>query len=81
VRRVVITGLGMVTAVGNTVDETWSAILAGKSGAAPIDLFDASAYTTQFAAAVKNFQIGDYIGSLYSVWYGRGHSSNARQWH
>lgn len=60
-RRVVITGLGMVTAVGNTVDETWAAILAGKSGAALIDHFDTSAYTTQFAAGVKNFQIGEYI--------------------
>lgn len=60
-RRVVITGLGMVTPVGNTVDETWSSILASKSGAAPIESFDVSAYSTQFAASVKDFQISDYI--------------------
>jgi len=61
VRRVVITGLGMVTPVGNTVDETWSSILASKSGATPIESFDVSAYSTQFAASVKDFQISDYI--------------------
>lgn len=60
-RRVVITGLGMVTPVGNTVDETWSSILASKSGAAPIESFDVSAYSTQFAASVKDFQVSDYI--------------------
>ncbi len=51
----------MVTPVGNTVDETWASILASKSGAAPIESFDVSAYSTQFAASVKDFQIGDYI--------------------
>lgn len=60
-RRVVVTGLGMVTPVGNTVDDTWSAILSGQSGAAPISHFDASAYTTQFAAGVKDLNVGDYI--------------------
>ncbi|MEO0443040.1 MAG: beta-ketoacyl-ACP synthase II [Pseudomonadota bacterium] len=60
-RRAVITGLGMVTALGNTVADTWSSILAGKSGATAITHFDASAFTTQFAAAVNNLQIADYI--------------------
>ncbi len=60
-RRVVVTGLGMVTPVGNTVDETWAAILAGKSGAGPITHFDASPFTTQFAAAVKHLAISDYL--------------------
>ncbi len=60
-RRVVVTGLGMVTSVGNTVDETWTSILNGKSGAAPITHFDASAYTTQFAAGVKGLNIGEYL--------------------
>ncbi len=60
-RRVVVTGLGMVSPVGNTVADTWSSILAGKSGAAPITHFDASAYTTQFASAVKDLNVADYI--------------------
>lgn len=60
-RRVVVTGLGMVTPVGNNVEDTWSSILAGKSGIAPITHFDASAYSTQFAAAVKNLIVSDYM--------------------
>jgi 3-oxoacyl-[acyl-carrier-protein] synthase II len=61
VRRVVVTGLGMITPLGNTVEETWSSVLSGKSGAAPITHFDVSGYTTQFAAAVKNLVISDYL--------------------
>ena len=60
-RRVVVTGLGMVSPVGNTVDETWSNILAGKSGAARIESFDVSAYSTQFSASVKNFDSTPYL--------------------
>ena len=60
-RRVVVTGLGMVTPVGLTVDETWANILAGKSGAAPIEAFDVSAYSTQFSASVKNFDPTPYM--------------------
>ncbi|MCQ2234481.1 MAG: beta-ketoacyl-ACP synthase II [Paludibacteraceae bacterium] len=54
-KRVVVTGLGAVTPIGNNVPETWEAALAGKSGAAPITLFDASKHKTQFACEVKNF--------------------------
>lgn len=54
-KRVVITGLGCVSPVGNTVKETWDALLAGRSGAAPITAFDASAHKTRFAAEVKGF--------------------------
>lgn len=54
-RRVVITGLGAVTPLGNTVPETWEAILAGKSGVGLITHFDASELTTQISAEVKNF--------------------------
>lgn len=54
-KRVVVTGMGCVSPVGNTVDETWQALLAGKSGAANITLFDASEHKTQFAAEVKGF--------------------------
>lgn len=60
-RRVVVTGLGMVTAVGNTVADTWDAILKGQSGVATIDHFDPSSFTTHFAAGVKNLNVGDYM--------------------
>ena len=60
-RRVVVTGLGMVSPVGNTVGETWENILAGKSGVAPIDTFDVSAYNTRFSASVKDFDISEYL--------------------
>jgi len=54
-KRVVVTGLGCVSPVGNNVDETWNALLAGKSGAANITQFDASQHKTKFAAEVKGF--------------------------
>ena len=60
-RRVVVTGLGMLSPVGNTVDSSWKNILAGKSGIAPITSFDCSSFTTQFAGEVKNFNAEQYI--------------------
>jgi 3-oxoacyl-[acyl-carrier-protein] synthase II len=54
-KRVVVTGLGCVSPVGNNVKDTWQTLLAGKSGAAPITAFDASAHKTRFAAEVKGF--------------------------
>lgn len=54
-KRVVVTGLGMLSPLGNTVADSWSAILAGKSGVAPITRFDASPMTTKIAAEVKAF--------------------------
>lgn len=54
-KRVVVTGLGCISPVGNNVNETWSALLAGKSGAADITQFDASQHKTKFAAEVKGF--------------------------
>lgn len=60
-RRVVITGLGCVTPVGNNVADTWGAITAGKSGIATITKFDATPFTTHFAGEVKGFNIEDYI--------------------
>jgi len=60
-RRVVVTGLGCVSPVGNTVIETWGAITAGKSGIANITRFDSAAFTTHFAGEVKGFNIEDYI--------------------
>jgi 3-oxoacyl-[acyl-carrier-protein] synthase II len=60
-RRVVITGLGCISPVGNTVAKTWSAITEGKSGIATITKFDAAPFTTHFAGEVKDFNIEDYI--------------------
>jgi 3-oxoacyl-[acyl-carrier-protein] synthase II len=60
-RRVVITGLGCVSPIGNTIAETWSAALAGKSGIANITKFDATSFTTHFAAEVKGFNVEEYM--------------------
>ncbi|MCA9767230.1 MAG: beta-ketoacyl-ACP synthase II, partial [Gemmatimonadetes bacterium] len=60
-RRVVITGLGLVTPLGLTVDETWTNLLAGTSGAAPITKFDASRHQVRFACEVKGFDPLPYI--------------------
>lgn len=62
-RRVVVTGLGMVTPLGLNVADTWKAILAGKSGASLIEHFDASRLATRFSASVKNFQVENYLNS------------------
>jgi 3-oxoacyl-[acyl-carrier-protein] synthase II len=60
-RRVVVTGLGLVTPVGNTVAESWQNLTAGQSGIDTITRFDASAMSTRFAGEVKGFNIEDYI--------------------
>lgn len=60
-RRVVVTGLGMLSPVGNTVESTWKALLAGQSGISLIDHFDTTAYATRFAGLVKDFNCEDFI--------------------
>ena len=60
-RRVVVTGLGMLTALGSSVEKTWAGILAGQSGIRPIDHFDASAFSTQFAGTITDFVVEDYL--------------------
>jgi 3-oxoacyl-[acyl-carrier-protein] synthase II len=60
-KRVVVTGLGAVTPVGNTPDEMWNNLINGVSGAAPITLFDTSLFKTKFACEVKNLNINDYL--------------------
>ena len=60
-KRVVVTGLGALTPIGNNVSEYWTNLLSGKSGAAPITQFDASNFKTQFACEVKNFNVTDHI--------------------
>ncbi|HPH13645.1 MAG TPA: beta-ketoacyl-ACP synthase II [Burkholderiaceae bacterium] len=60
-RRVVVTGLGCISPVGNTVAESWTQLLAGQSGIELITSFDASAFACKFAGEVKGFNIADYI--------------------
>jgi 3-oxoacyl-[acyl-carrier-protein] synthase II len=60
-RRVVVTGLGSLTPIGNTVSEFWDGLKNGVSGAAPITNFDAEKFKTQFACEVKNFNVNDHI--------------------
>ena len=60
-KRVVVTGLGAVTPLGNTAEETWKNLIAGKSGAAPITQFDTSRFKTHFACEVKNLNVLDYL--------------------
>ena len=60
-KRVVVTGLGAVTPVGNTPEETWKNLLEGKSGAAPITHFDTTLFKTKFACEVKDLNLNDYI--------------------
>lgn len=60
-RRVVVTGLGLITPVGNSVGASWDAIKNGKSGIATLDHFDASSFSTQFGGAIKNFDCSAYM--------------------
>ncbi|KMV32062.1 beta-ketoacyl-ACP synthase II [Photobacterium swingsii] len=60
-RRVVVTGMGMLSPVGNTVDSSWKALLAGTSGISNIEHFDASAFATRFAGMVKDFNCEEYM--------------------
>src|SRR6218665_3990664 len=62
-RRVVVTGLGLISPVGNTVAEGWANILAGQSGIDRITRFDASNFACQFAGEVKGFDVGDYLST------------------
>lgn len=60
-QRVVVTGMGVISPVGNDVSSFWDAITSGRSGAGPITLFDPTEFVTKFACEVKNFSIGDII--------------------
>ena len=60
-RRVVITGLGAVTPLANTVADTWAGIISGKSGIGAIDSFDISTFPTTFGGVIRNFDISQYI--------------------
>jgi len=60
-RRVVVTGLGCISPIGNTIADAWESLTAGKSGIAPITKFDAASFSTRFAGEVKGFSIEEYI--------------------
>ena len=60
IKRVVVTGLGALTPIGNTVEQYWNGLVNGVSGAAPITYFDASKFKTRFACELKNFEITDF---------------------
>jgi 3-oxoacyl-[acyl-carrier-protein] synthase II len=60
-KRVVVTGLGALTPIGNTKDEFWEGLISGKSGAAPITYFDTEKFKTKFACELKNFEATDFL--------------------
>ncbi|MFH4965972.1 beta-ketoacyl-ACP synthase II [Gaetbulibacter sp. M235] len=60
-KRVVVTGLGALTPIGNTKDEFWKGLIGGKSGAAPITYFDTEKFKTKFACEIKNFEATDFL--------------------
>lgn len=62
-RRVVVTGMGMLTPVGNDVESSWQKILNGQSGIAPIEHFDVSQYTTRFGGVIKDFDVAQYMSA------------------
>ena len=69
IKRVVVTGLGALTPIGNTVEEFWNGLSNGVSGAAPITRFDASQFKTQFACEVKNFVLMQKVDILVVVFF------------
>jgi len=61
IKRVVVTGLGALTPIGNNIEEYWNGLVNGVSGAAPITYFDATKFKTRFACELKNFKVTDFI--------------------
>ena len=73
-RRVVVTGLGLISPVGNTVADGWANLVAGKSGIAEITKFDTTNFSTRFAGEVKGFKVEDYMPAklgFYAQWLAR----------
>ena len=60
-KRVVVTGLGALTPIGNTVEQYWNSLSSGVSGAAPVTYYDATKFKTRFACEIKNFNVNDFI--------------------
>ncbi|MEX0784505.1 MAG: beta-ketoacyl-ACP synthase II [Dehalococcoidia bacterium] len=71
-KRVVVTGVGAVTAVGHTAEETWQAMLDGRSGIGPITLFDPEPYPIRIQAEVKGFELGDRVDAKQQRYMNRG---------
>ncbi len=65
-RRVVVTGIGLVTPIGNDLETTWSSLLAGKSGAGPITQFDTTNFATKFGCEVKGWDPSKWSTSVRS---------------
>jgi 3-oxoacyl-[acyl-carrier-protein] synthase II len=74
-RRVVVTGLGLVTPVGLDVESTWKALRDGQGGVGPISLFDARTFPTRIAAEVKDFQLARYLGHGATRWENHGRNT------
>ena len=70
-RRVVVTGMGLVSPLGSQVERAWSAVLKGQTGVVPITSFDASSFTTRFAGLVPDFEVLDYFSAKESRKYDR----------
>jgi len=70
--RVVVTGVGAITAVGHTAEETWQAMIDGRSGIGPITLFDPEPYPVRIQAEVKNFDLGDRVDAKQQRYMNRG---------
>jgi len=60
-KRVVVTGLGALTPIGNTKDTYWEGLVSGKSGCAPVTYFDTEHFKTKFACELKNFDVTDFL--------------------
>ena len=60
-KRVVVTGLGALTPIGNNIEQYWNGLINGVSGAAPITCFDATKFKTRFACELKNFNVLDFL--------------------
>lgn len=60
-RRVVVTGIGAISSVGNSVDAMWESLLAGKSGIGPVTKFDAADYRTRIAGEIKDLNVSNYM--------------------
>src|SRR5688500_15795790 len=71
-RRVVVTGVGAVTAVGHTAEETWQAMVEGRSGIDTITLFDPEPYPQRIQAEVKGFELGDRVDAKQQRYMNRG---------
>jgi len=78
-RRVVVTGIGLICGVGNTTEDVWQSLLAGKSGVARITQFDSSKFACQIAAEVKNFDPLNFVEKKRSQKDGTLHSPGPRR--